>query len=91
MSELCGQDLAVVWVSESDTVTCADAQVCTTVTHFLHCNADAMQAAVRLMQVEGIVDRLFVLNCMLSFKNTLSGSSHVAIFRRVQLLLSTKP
>lgn len=26
MSELCGQDLAVVWVCESDAVTCADVQ-----------------------------------------------------------------
>lgn len=33
--------------------------------HFLRRNADA-RAAVRLMQVEGIVDRLFVLKCMLS-------------------------
>lgn len=33
--------------------------VCTTVTHFLCSNADA-SPAVRLMQVEGIVDGLFV-------------------------------
>lgn len=34
------------------------------------------------MQVEGIVDRLFVPNCTLSCKNTLSASSRAAIFRR---------
>lgn len=74
-----------MWVRRSDMRGCS---VCTTLAS---CVVMLMWGPIRLMQVEGSVHGLLVLNCTLSFNMRSNSSSTAAIFRWLQLLLSTHP